>query len=264
MLPDREGQRFAPRLQIGLDVSSMRRLRIPIAQIESHIKTDVSLFQQDELLFLEPFLSRRIFESSEQALFIAFRKSGKCIALLLELDGEAEDNFPVLEAFPQPLLIETTDFLMRSRKKLSGSVQNTCSEASQLMQRTERTINQAKNEGKHLLFLILDLSPLLDALTEISPSLDRFTLAEDLRGGLSLLTTDQGFCAEGKDDYTIMALISKKAHSRSVLVHQINNLLKREWFGGREIPPLKIFSRTWPEDGKQAEELLADFILKRK
>ncbi len=189
--------------------------------------------------------------------FFHGEKIAGCIVEFTDID------FPdqmALDSFPNSDLDKIAAFLVNSRKRIGRIGQNSILDANQIMEATNHTIKQAQKEEKHLIFLIVDLSSILDLLMKDIVYLDRFYLKKDLQATLSLLSTDSGFCGTANGDKTIIALKTKKPHSKNVIIHQINQLLQVQCFEGREIPEFNILSRIWPEDGLTADELLSDFI----
>lgn len=258
LLPDAKGDWFIPRLHTGLDVSSSRRLRIPGHEMQNFFP-DHSTRKIDTPQVLEPFFSRRIYETTASFSLVPFFHGEKLTGCLLEALEIESDSNGMLAFFPKDGLGTIASFLVKSRERLGRTEDVSVVEYEKVLEITDYTIRYARKEEKHVIFFIVDLEPIIDRLMEEMPHLDRFYLKNDLQSTISLLSTDSGFCGAAGGDKTILALKTKKTHSRLVIHHQIQQLLRNQCFPGEEMPDFSILGRTWPEDGDTAAVLLSDF-----
>lgn len=243
-----------------MDVSSGRRLRIPGQEMRNFFPKYTKMVLQD-LRKIEPFLSRRIFETSASVLMVPFFHGEKLAGSLVEFKEIDDREEFSLASFPEAYLGMIGSFLVKSRDRLSRTGSSNLVEYGNVLEATDYTIRYAKKEEKHLIFFIVDLAPILDRLMAEIPQLDRFSLKTDLQSTISLLSTESGFCGIAGGDKTILALKAKNTYSRRVVQHQIEQLLSSQCFYGEKMPDISIISRTWPDDGENASELLSDFFI---
>ncbi|MGC9311972.1 MAG: hypothetical protein ACP5IA_04705 [Sediminispirochaetaceae bacterium] len=261
LLVDQHNGLLIPRLHTGLDVSSSRRLRLPIDRIEALLTTRSSrLFSFESDSFFEPYLSRRIFESTGAIRFIPFFHGVKLVGCLVEFaDIDHPSDFQ-LPDFPSDLREVIGAFIVKSRERIGRIEAESQCESEDIMQHSEILVSQAQKENKRVLFFILDLSTVLNQLSIEMKHIDLFYLKKDLQYTVSLLGTEGGFCGPASDNMIILAIKARHSQSQNVMIHQIKQLIRRQCYENLSLEGLTVLTRIWPDDNMQVGSLLSDFF----
>jgi len=250
-----------PRLHTGLDVSSSRRLRLPVDKVEALITSrspQLINFEADS--FFEPYLSRRIYESTGGVFCIPFYHGVKLVGCLIEFsDIDHPLTFQLFD-FPSDLREEAGAFIVKSRERIGRIEADALCEAEDIFQHSEILVSQAKKEKKRVLFFILDLSTVLNQLSVEMKHIDLFYLKKDLQYTVSLLGTEGGFCGPASENMIILAIKAKHSQSQNVMIHQIRHLIQRQCYENIPLEGLNILTRIWPDDNMQVGSLLSDFF----
>lgn len=263
LLIDQHTGLLIPRLHIGLDVSSSRRLRLPVDRIEALLTSRSSRpinFETDS--FFEPHLSRRIFESTGSILFTPFYHGVKLVGCLIEFSDIDHPSDFQLSDFPSELCEKVGAFIVKSRERIGRIEAEATCESEDIMQHSEILVSQAKKENKRVLFFILDLSTVLSQLSVEMEHIDLFYLKKDLQYTVSLLGTEGGFCGPASDNMIILAIKARHSQSQNVMIHQIKQLIQRQCYENMSLEGLTVLTRIWPDDNMQVGSLLSDFFSK--
>ncbi len=250
-----------PRLHTGLDVSSSRRLRLPLNKIEELITVrSPQVIKLGADSFFEPYLSRRIFESTGGVLFIPFHHGVKLVGGLIEFSDIDTPATYQLADFPSDLREAVGVFIVKSRERIGKIKAEAICESEDILQHSEILVSQAHKEGKRVLFFILDLSSLLNQLSIEMKHIDLFYLKKDLQYTVSLLSSEGGFCGPASENMIILAMKAKHSQSQNVMIHQIKQLIQRQCHENRNFEGLNVITRIWPDDHIQVGSLLSDFF----
>ncbi len=257
---DLDTEWFVPRLSKNLDISSARRLRIPYENLLNRGLDSPSLHgKASAFQFLEQYLSRRTFHSSDTFGMYFFQSSRMLSGALIELRTEEEGRSPFELSGTESHRIGS--FLFEARQNLSRHKLREHFELDDIKSELEKLIAEAERDSSKIYLFFLDLNPVVEAISENYPFIEKFYLLKDIQGTLSLLSGEGGFCSTLGTKTTILALKSRGLKRSTVLVHQMKQLLK-ERFSADDInlPELNVRVLSWPEDGTDSQSLLENCL----
>ncbi len=255
---DLDTEWFVPRLTKNLDVSSARRLRIPYQNLLNRGLDSPSLHgKASAFQFLEQYLSRRSFHSSNTFGMYFFQSSRMLSGALIELRTEEEGRSPFELSGTESHQLGS--FLFEARQNLSRHKLKEHYDFEDIMSELDELILEAQRDDSKIYIFFLDLNPIVEAIGAHYPYIEKFYLLKDIQGTLSLLSGEGGFCSTLGSKTTVLALKSRGLKRSTVLIHQMRQLVRERFSAeGIELPELSVTARTWPEDGADSQSLLKD------
>jgi hypothetical protein len=254
LLPGPESLLFVQVASKGYDLTTLRRLRIPVAdplikEKNLYIGKDISLFRS--------FFSIREFSVIEK---------------LLVLPGSIEDS-------PAACIIVTEgdNFLFTDPPRFPAELLHSIAEGSHTFQlpvmRDERlfTVEEADELLSHLLedfsqvsAGLIDCTDMLSFLKKKHPNGDPFAL---LHRGISFIaghlknSYSDSEVVELYEGYILVLIPSVLLSRAGALFHQASLTLRSRFGKTGEVPPVSFLTAAVPENGMSVSELFPDFSL---
>ncbi len=126
---------------------------------------------------------------------------------------------------------------------------------------TDKYLKKAGKENKNLILIRLEISPILEHLFSRVIGAEPYRIRKDLIGLISSMLHGTGKLIYSSHDYCILIVESRSLSHGTLLLHQVQKALGKLFsLDDEPLPALDYRERLFPRDGKNAEELLEDFL----
>jgi hypothetical protein len=258
LVPEQDERAFSPMAAVGLDPTSRFRLRVPEATVNNIFPSSegtqpgARFLEGRELEIIKPFLSRAVYDRTLRIAALPFVYNRDILAVLLVFDSPLLDlDLDVLDVLLAAFAERAGYLLFDGRHKPL----NTAAGVGVLTQDhlpaiLARLRKRAVQEKRETLFLRVTLRPLLEAIVQSHPHLDRDHLKKDLFGTCALLCADNfSFVSLGSADF-LLAGLSGPYIDGELIVHQLSTVLQ-QLFG--VVLPVHL-----PFSIREADDLLSE------
>lgn len=235
----------------GFDITTMRRLRIPVSLISM---TNSEIRRKEELHDFRPYVSTREFALLDTVLFMPGYVDHAISALLL-ISQAPEILFRSAPPFPEDLLTALNDSSPGGASP-EASLQATLDEGEELLLDLMETYGSLSTA-------LVDCSGLMDFLRAKHPQGDPFTL---FRRGITFtssqirMNVQNSMILELPDSKLLFFLPEVTASRSGAFMHQAMLTLRSRFGPLKEIPQLATMIRHIPEDGSQLSELYSSLL----
>jgi hypothetical protein len=260
---------YAPWASQGYDQTTLHRMRISLGANTSFNALangePIVISGTSALSTYRQFFSAREFSVLSRIILAPFIAEQKLIGVLLlteakpALDGDQE----LLSCLAGILEAGSRQVQKAREERLRRAGARGLRPIASPEEETERYVASSCATGAKCLFLSLSLEEYSRRIIAAQKHLDPFRLHEDLHYFLGAFVADLGTVIPIRQGLFIVALQGLDIGDFDLFLHQLSSFL-RGLFGGNgqsgaEAGPRILKTRSWPEDGTDARELVAFF-----
>ena len=260
---------YAPWASHGYDQTTLHRMRISLGANSSFNAlangTPIIISDAPSLASYQAYFSSREFSSLSRILLTPFITEGKLIGVLLltvlkpPLDGDGE----LLSCLARIAEAGSRQVQKAREERLNRAGAQGLRATASPEEETARYASTFGAAGAKILFLSLSLEGYAKRIVAAHEHLDPFRLHEDLHYFLGAFVADLGTAIPIRQGLFIVALQGLEAADLDLFLHQLSSFL-HGLFGGNgqsgTDARLRILkTRSWPEDGTDAKELVEFF-----
>jgi hypothetical protein len=255
LLPDSDPSCFIHVSSVGLDITTIRRLRIPVKDIATE---ETALFSENDLALFRPYFSVREFAVLEKLLLIPGFHNNRLAAILIVTEG-LEFIFSDPPAFPDYFLKAILDSSPALIKKNSEEPLHTIT-----IEDADLLLSSLLEKHGTVSSAFVDCSGIIDFLVKKHPDADPYVIlhrgitftARQLKNGYP--HSEVVHLTEGNMLFLIPAIPYSRAGS---LFHQTTITLRSRFGTSGEIPSVPFRTALSPDDGISLSELFPDISL---
>lgn len=260
LLYDSDRDLYAPWTIVGFDMTTKRKLRLPVTLVADHF-TPLTTFRGsgERARFLEEHFSVREFDSLEEVLIVPFHHREEIIGILLI--GKSRVSCDDQVDFLLGELDSISDFMFESRELFYTKPEGSMYYSDQALEETKSLIEKTRKEGNKLIIIRLEISPIVDHLDTMLEGADPYRLRKDVLSLISSMIGGSGKVIYSTETYCILLLESRSLTRGRLLLHQIYTSLNTHFsLGEYSLPELSSTERLFPRDGDSAESLLEGLL----
>jgi hypothetical protein len=255
LLPDNDPSCFVHVSSVGFDITTIRRLRIPVKDITVE---ETTLFRNGDLALFRPYFSVREFAVQKKILLIPGFHDNTLAALLLVTDGP-EFIFSDPPAFPDYFLKAILDSSPGIAKKSDEEPLHTLT-----IEEADLLLSSVLEKFGTVSAAFVDCSAIMAFLEKKHPDSDPYVIlhrgltfaARQLKNGYP--HSEVVHLSEGN----MLFLIPEIPYSRAgSLFHQTTITLRSRFGTSGEIPSIPFSTAFSPDDGISLSELFSDISL---
>lgn len=235
LVPEQAERAFSPMAAVGLDVTSRFRLRIPEATVKAAFpasegkQAGARLLAGEAMEEMRPFLSRAMYRKTDRIAALPFTYNRDILAILLIFDSPLLDlDVDILDVLLAAFAERAGYLLFDGRHKpltsSTGVAVLTQDHLPAIVSRLQERADRNKNET---LFLRVSLRPILSAIIQTHPHLDRDHLKKDLFETCALLTAENFSCVGLGTNEFLLAGLDGPYIDGELIVHQLSTVLQQ-------------------------------------
>ena len=213
----------------------------------------------EQAFFLREYFSVREFDAIDDMLVLPFHRDDTVIGLMIIVRTSVP--FEEQEQFLLSEIDRLSVFMYESRELLSGKTGEAVYADDEAIEKTSKLIEKAKAEGKNIVIIRLEITPLVDHLASRLENAEEFRLRKDVLNLISSMISGSGKIICSAADHCILLIESRSLTHGRLLLHQIHHALENHFsLDDAPLPDLSYTERLYPRDGEKAESLLEGLL----
>ena len=256
LLPDYDENLFVPWASVGIDTTTLHRLRIPDEDIDAIQARGLSgiIWGEDEVRDFAPYFSRREASQLERILLFPFMNTGGIQAVLLLLETpyfEEQSEFLrlILAAVGEPAAQVVQTQRLRYLDVIRHSV---VFKASELPVVTERLTERAPR-GVRL--ILLRLADIVSQVATANEHLDPYRVWQDLLRIVASLFASTGTVCDLDQNQLLICLHGALEDDLELIVYHIGATIAELLPEVSDVPVLRFEFKEYPADGDDLLQL---------
>ena len=256
------GNYFSPTASLGLDHTTIHRLRIPreiLAQNSSIARDPISVFKNSERQFLEPFFSVREYGLYSTFVLVPFQKSSQVFSFFLVV-STAEDKID--ESLANSLIEKLKDGPMELHDKYYAWLEKLPAYpedafSPEYLGKIDSLIDHIKHMNKQLLIIELNMTALLNSILSRLKFSDEKRILGDMETILYSFSAGLGLYFRKSDKNVLIGFPVKSAHDHQFMVDHLLGVLSNCYPHAQVSPGIILSTKTMSEINLNARELLS-------
>ncbi len=266
LFADAPGGYYIPVASVGFDVTSRRRMHIPLQLLDQNHRLLDGCYMhvgRDGLTFLEQFFSIREYGMLEEIVFVPFNHEGTPFAVLLiayhiEHTRSIEREADLAQQIAQSLSKDLYEARVRKMHNLPVHEEDEADTG------IADLVSRADRDQMRLLTAIFSLAGLIESIVPDHEFADTYLFRTDLLRIFKSFISSNGCLVSLGDDTFVLCILTRSVSDEHFILYHIGLSLQRFYSRSLDFPLVVDTVLYYPDDVSSVDELFSKLGVERE